>query len=185
MKILQHLTALVLITLIMGLIYTAVQQTYRSNANDPQTQMVLDLGRKIELGQSLSTLLPDTVDLRQSLAVFAVTYDQQGTPIQGNALLDGKLPRLPAGLLEQARLHGADWVTWQPKEEVRMALGVVKLKGTPAAYLAVGRSLREVEQRVSRLVNMVIIAWILCCAVVLVSWIVSYLGYRKQKPALA
>lgn len=38
MKIVQHLSAMAIITIIMGLICASVQQTYRFNANDPHLQ---------------------------------------------------------------------------------------------------------------------------------------------------
>ena len=43
MKFIQHLSAIAIITIIMGLIYASVQQTYRSNADDPQIQIAHDL----------------------------------------------------------------------------------------------------------------------------------------------
>jgi NADH:ubiquinone oxidoreductase subunit K len=60
-----------------------------------------------------------------------------------------------------------------------MAMGIVHVNATPIAYVAVGRSLQEVEARVSKLTSMVVIAWVLCVCVVLVNWLVTF--YNKKK----
>ena len=56
MKILQHLSALAIITIIMTLIYASVQQTYRSNANDPQMQIVNDLKNNLQEGKPIKVV---------------------------------------------------------------------------------------------------------------------------------
>ena len=178
MKIIQHLCAIVIITIIMGLIYSSVQQTYRSNANDPQIQIAHDLRDHLKNGKSL--VFGDTVELERSLAVFKETYDQSGNPIQSTGFLNGKMPELPKGVFEFAKANGEHWVTWQPQQNVRMAMGIVRVNTGPIAYIGVGRSLREVEERVSRLINMVFAGWILCISVVLINWLVTYYNYKKK-----
>jgi hypothetical protein len=178
MKTIQHLSAMAIITIIMGLIYASVQQTYRSNANDPQVQIAHDLRAHLQNGKPL--LFNDTIELERSLSVFTEVYDQNGDPIQSTGFLNGKMPQLPKGVFEYASANGEHWVTWQPQRNVRMAMGIVRVHAGPIAYLAVGRSLREVEERVSRLTNMVFIGWLLCISVVLVNWLVTYYCYKKK-----
>lgn len=180
MKIIQHLSAIAIITIITGLIYVSVQQTYRSNANDPQIQIAHDLRDHLQNGKNL--VLDDTIDLEKSLSVFKATYDENGNLIQSTGFLNSKMPQLPKGVFESAKANGEDWITWQPQRNVRLAIGVVHVNAMPVAYIAVGRSLREVEERVSRLTQMVFIAWLLCISVVLINWLVTYYNYRK-KPA--
>jgi hypothetical protein len=178
MKITQHLSAITIITIIMGLIYASVQQTYRSNADDPQIQIAHDLRDHLQNGKAIA--FDDTIDLERSLSVFKEAYDENVNPIQSTGFLNGKMPRIPKGIFEDAKTNGEHLVTWQPQRNVRMAMCVVRVGTTPIAYLAVGRSLREVEERVSRLTTMVFIAWLLCLAIVLFNWVVTYYTYKKK-----
>lgn len=176
MKNLQYLSAMAIITIVMVLIYAGIQQTYRSNANDPQVEIAYDLRDRLQ--KSKPILFDDTVELESSLSVFKELYDGNGNPIQSNGLLNGKLPQLPKALFEYAKTNGEHWITWQPQRNVRMAVGIVKVNSDNTGYIVVGRSLKEVEERVSRLTTIVIIAWILCIAIVVVNWIV---GYQKNR----
>jgi hypothetical protein len=178
MKIIQHLSAMAIITIIMGLIYASVQQTYRSNANDPQIQIAHDLRDYLQKGKPLA--FDDTVDLERTLSVFKEAYDENKNPIQSTGFLNGRMPQIPKDVFEHAKANGEHWVTWQPQRNVRIALGIVSVNAGPIAYLAVGRSLREVEERVSRLITMVFIGWLLCMSVVLINWLVTYYNYKKN-----
>jgi hypothetical protein len=182
MKIVQHLSAMVIVTIIMGLIYGSVQQTYRSNANDPQMQVAYDLRDHLERGQSL--LFDDTVDLERSLSLFKETYDENGRPIQSTGFLNGRTPQLPKGVFGYANNKGEHWLTWQPKPGVRLATGIIRVHAAPVAYLVIGRSLREAEERVSGLIKMVFTAWLLCISVICVNWLVTYYQHRKNSNVL-
>lgn len=162
----------------MGLIYGSVQQTYRSNANDPQTQIIYDLKNRLQNGKAV--VFDDSVDLEKSLAVFKELFDTNGNPLQSTGFLNGKLPQLPKGVFDFVKAHGEEWVTWQPQRNVRMAMGVIRVNAAPVAYLAIGRSLKEVEERVSKLTTMVALAWALCVAVVLINWLATYYQFRKK-----
>ena len=181
MKALQHFSALAVISIIMGLIYVAVQQNYRSNANDPQIKIAHDLRDRLESGRSAGSLVfRDTIDLEKSLGTFVIAYDQRERPIQSSGILNGRLPQLPVGVFDFVKTHGEDWVTWQPQHNVRMAMGIIKVNASPISYIAVGRSLREVEERVSRLTTMIVICWILCMAIVLMNWLIQHYFNRKS-----
>lgn len=178
MKIIQHLSAIAIITIVMALIYASVQQTYRSNADDPQIQIAHDVRDHLQNGKTIA--FDDTIDLEKSLSVFKEAYDENANPIQSTGFLNGSMPQLPKGVFELVKSNGEHWVTWQPQRNVRMAMCIVRVNAAPIAYLAVGRSLREVEERVSRLTKMVFIGWILCICVVLINWLVTYYDYRKK-----
>ena len=180
MKFLQHLSAILIITIIMGLIYASVQKTYRSNANDPQTQIIHDLKDRLQEGKPVGELFSDTVDLEKSLAVFIETYDEEGKPLQSSGYLNGQLPKLPNGVFDQVKAKGEDWVTWQPRPDVRMAMGILGVNTSAVSYVAVGRSLKEVEERVSRLVKMIIISWALCVLVILFNLFVQFNSYKTK-----
>jgi hypothetical protein len=94
--------------------------------------------------------------------------------------LNGKVPRLPKGVFEYAKANGEHWLTWQPQENVRMATGIVRVDVGPIAYLVVGRSLSEVEKRVSAMGKMIFMGWVLCICVVLVNWLISFYHYNRK-----
>jgi len=148
------------ITLICGIIYGTVQQTFRSGANDPQIQMAYDTARALTSGQTADTLLPaGEVDLAQSLASYLILFDAGGNPVASNALLHGQIPTPPPGVFEYAREHGEDRITWQPESGVRSAIVVVPVNDGSGFVLA-GRSLREVEMREENLVKQLGIGWV-------------------------
>jgi len=178
MKIIPHLSAMAIITIIMGLIYVSVQQFYRSNANDPQVRIAYELRDHLRNGKPLS--FTDTIELERSLSIFAEAYDENGDPMRSTGFLNGRMPQLPKDVFQYAKTNGEHWITWQPKQNIRMAIGIVRVQAGPIAYLAVGRSLKEVEARLSRLTNMLFVGWTLCIAIVLVNWLVIYYNCRKE-----
>ncbi|HVO28983.1 MAG TPA: hypothetical protein VMT81_03305 [Candidatus Paceibacterota bacterium] len=155
-----------LATAMCGLVYLAVQQDMRQGANDPQVQMAEDAAA----GAAIPT---STVDINESLAPYLVLYDASGDPVAGNGLLDGALPRLPAGVFAYASQHGEDHVTWQPRPGIRQAIVVVQ---TASGYAMAGRSLREVEAREDKLGFQALAVW-LCTMIGLV--ILELLYNRK------
>jgi hypothetical protein len=181
MKSLHYLSAMAVISIIMGLIYVSVQQAYRSNANDPQVQVAYDIRNRVERGGSTGRLLWDSIELENSLGLFAETFDANGRPIQSTGLLHGQYPQLPSGVLDFVRNRAEDRVTWQPEPAIRMAMVVIKANASPVAFIAVGRSLKETEVREAFLVRIVIICWVLCIAIILISWLIHYYIFRKQK----
>jgi hypothetical protein len=187
MKTLQHLTAIAIITIVMGLIYVSVQQSYRSGANDPQIQIAHDIRDRIQKGKSIeSYFAADTTDMQSSLAPFIEAYGQDGKPLQSTAWLDGRLPQLPISVLNYVKEKGEDWITWQPRHDIRMATGIIHTNSSPVAYVVVGRSLKEIEERVSKLLSMVGISWTLCMAIILISWLFHYYNRgNKSLPNLA
>ena len=159
----------VAITLLCGLIYVAIQQTYRSNADDPQIQLAEDAARALASGQSPESLLPEQrVDIAQSLAPYLMIFDENGVEIASNAVLHGRVPEIPPGVLAHARSQGEDRVTYQPEPGVRSATVTVAVAGGPGGYVLAGRSLREVEARVGRLGLLIGIGWLGSLAATLV-----------------
>jgi len=60
----SHFAALMIITVLCGLIYVTVQQSHRTGANDPQLQIALDLKNAIETGRSPVQWMPgDTIEI--------------------------------------------------------------------------------------------------------------------------
>src|SRR5205814_1415818 len=137
------------------LIYVCGQQILRQSANDPQIQMAEDSAEflKNNIGNIGSEMGGPIVDLRTSLQTFYMDFDDQGILIRTNLNLEqishenNTQVTIPKGVLEYARKHGQDALTWQPLPEVRIAAVVVHYSGKNSGFILVGRSLREVEER--------------------------------------
>jgi hypothetical protein len=75
--------------------------------------------------------------------------------------ISGKPPVLPDGVLDFTRANGEDRVTWQPRNDVRIAAILKHYSGSKPGFVLVGRSLREVEEREYSLMMLVGTGWIL------------------------
>ncbi|HLC44577.1 MAG: hypothetical protein A2722_00865 [Candidatus Doudnabacteria bacterium RIFCSPHIGHO2_01_FULL_50_11] len=101
-------------------------------------------------------------------------YDDSGVPIASSGHLDGALPRLPQGVLDYARAHGENRVTWQPLTGVRVAAVVTRYSGQASGFVLAGRSLREVEAREGQLAMFSLAAWAGSLVLTLIfSWVLS------------
>lgn len=158
-QLITFLAALIVIIVIFGTIYAAVQQSQRSDANYPQIQMAEDMATQIKDGggpYGASTLSP--VDMGASLAPFTIVYDSKGKVVSGSGYLNGEVPKASLGMLEASKGKDYNAVTWQPASNTRIAAVIVyapvtKAKANPktakpiqAYYVLSGRSLTEVEK---------------------------------------
>lgn len=141
------------------LVYAAVQQSYRQNADDPQIQMANDAVAALSSGHSADMLVPATkVSISDSLAPFLIIYDSTGHEVASSALLDGQTPALPAGVLDSTKQLGENRISWQPREGVRIATVIVSY---PNGFVLAGRNMREVEQREAQVSTFAGITWVL------------------------
>ncbi len=170
------------ITVLSGLIYVSVQQSYRMNANDPQVQIAEDTIASISNNQQLS-LPTNKIDISKSLSPFVIILDDAGKSIFSSAILNGKPVVPPSGVLDYVKAHGEDRVTWQPQAGVREAI-VVRLAynatSKKSGYVIVGRSLREAESRIDRLTKMSAVGWLTALALTLGSQLA--LAWKKLVP---
>ncbi len=146
-------------TLICGLVYAAVQQNYRQSANNPQIQTAEDVATSLK-GQQVPPFTGQQIDMSQSLSTFILVYDATGTPITGTGQLNNTTPTLPAGVFQATKTKGEDRITWMPSPGLRFAMVVVPIPGN-TGYIAVGRSLREIEKRETSLEIMSALAWLI------------------------
>ena len=169
-----------LVTLMSGLVYVAVQQNYRMNANDPQIELSQEISDALTQGQNPAALQPQgpPSDLGKSMAAFFIIYNATGTVYASSAALNGKPPVPPSGVFDSTTAHGEDRFTWEPQPGVRIAAVVNSWKGTNGSgFVLVGRSLQEVEKREKALTEEVAMAWIASLAVIGIG---GYLLTRKQ-----
>jgi hypothetical protein len=177
-----HFAALMIVTVLCGLMYVTVQHMHRSAANDPQLQIALDLKNAIEANQSTLKWMPgDSIEISESLSVFKTFYSTNGEPLQSTGFLDGQLPCIPKGVFDFTTKHREDVLTWQPRPGVRMAMVLEAVNSPQIAFVAVGRSLKEVEKRESTLVTMVLVAWLVCMGVIILHFLVSHFTSLNKK----
>jgi sensor histidine kinase regulating citrate/malate metabolism len=177
---LVYLFAMAIITIIFGVIYVTVQQSYRSGANDPQIQLARDINLKLHEGKAVDNFFTDSINIAQSLSPFAVLYDANGKPLRSSGYLNGKMPELPAGVFDYAKANGEHDVTWQPQSRVRMAMVIVIVSSNSSSvgFVAAGRSLQEVEIREHNLITMIFIGWIICIGLVLIYAVIQFYRHR-------
>lgn len=165
-SIVQWLPLAVLAVLMCGLVYLAVQQSYRSSADDPQIQMALDARTALARGVSPSQLVPaQTIDMAESLSPYLIIYDTSGRAVASSVTLDGQTPTPPPGVFDNARSKDMNKLTWMPQAGVRSAIVVIHYDN---GYILAGRSLTVVEQREDNLVQAVIAA---CIATLLATFV--------------
>lgn len=167
----------VAITLLSGLIYASAQQVYRQSANDPQIQIAEDTAKSLSNGANINPQAFDNkVDISKSLSSFVILYDDKNKPVASTAVLDGKMPSLPAGVLKTAKANGQNILTWEPKPGVRQAIVVVPFKnGATSGFVLAGKSLRQTEIRIERLTQMIALGWILTLSLTFISFLFSRL----------
>lgn len=180
-SLITHVAAAIIITGVMMAMYATVQQAHRSTANDPQLQLARDISARLSGNKVITNMLPDdTIDLANSLGTFVALYDAKGDAMQSTGLLDGKMPQIPAGVFDYAKTNKEDVLTWQPRNGVRMAMVVEAVSSPQVAYVAVGRSLQEVEERESNLTMMILITWLACMGVLVVHFALQSRIARKN-----
>ena len=174
---LSWLPLAVAITGLSMLVQITVQQNYRHSLNDPQIQMAEDAAYNLSQGgQPAAQVPPGLIDIRESLAPWIGVYTDTYEALESNAMLDGKTPVIPQGVLEAAKnglplLVGhhltvgtppnENRISWQPRSDVRQAIVVVATEREGKTfYVVAGRNMREVENREGMLSTIVFLAWI-------------------------
>jgi hypothetical protein len=183
--------ALVLSALATGLalaLNIIPQQVLRQGANDPQIALAGDLVVKLENGAAATEAVPRAeVDMARSLSPFVIVYDDQGHPLASQAQLAGQTPAPPQGVFDFVRKHGEERVSWQPMfgaaHGVRIAAVVQRVasaKGSAAAFVLAGRSMREVEAREAQVGQLATLTWIGMMAVIILGTI-AFGWYTRPK----
>jgi hypothetical protein len=152
---LRWLPISVAVTLVLGISYTFVQQSYRQGANDPQIMVARDVAAGLASGTSASELVSsEQIDPSKSLAPFVIVLDANGKVVISSAVLGTATPTPPAGMLSAATASGENRVTWQPRADTRIAAVVVPVKNGSGGWVVAGRSLQIVEEREDTLTRM-------------------------------
>ncbi len=178
----------VAVTLVLGICYATVQQVYRTDLNDPQIQMAEDGALILAHGGVPADVVPHGVpfDAETSLSPWIAVFDQNGMPLESTASIGTTVLQLPKGLFDTSTwLAGKMYVqngmretrvTWQPNADTRQA--VVLVQTTDGRFVAAGRNMRDVEQRIEHEGETVFAGWLATLAMLLV---VSLIGWRLLK----
>ena len=94
------------LTVLAGLVYAAVQQSYRQGANDPQIQMAEDAAAGWDRTAACNCCRLDHCDMARSLAPFLIVYDEAGNVLAASMQLNGSVPAIPPGVLRAAEQSG-------------------------------------------------------------------------------
>lgn len=173
----------VIITAICGLIYLVVQQDYRITGNDPQIQISEDVAAALSGGAQPQNLInvPGTTDISKSLATYIMIFDDSGKTLLSTADLHGQAPSFPSGVFDYVRQHNQERVTWQPEPGVRQATVVTYYKNDKASgFVVVGRSLREIENRINNLALMVGLVWLVLMVFSLAVYSLTYFLAKRK-----
>lgn len=156
-----------LAVLLTAAAFLLVSQAARLAADEAPAQLAAETAAQLAKGTEPWQLMPAYTDPAASLGTFVQVYDATGRLTNGSALLDGVPPRVPAGVLERARARGEARVTWEPRAGVRIAAVIVPLAAPRSGFVLAGRSLAEVDQRVTRLGLLAALALFVTLAVTL------------------
>ncbi len=151
-------------TLVLGGAYTMVQQATRQAANDwPRTTIQL-VKKQLEAGGSPGEVVTSATeapaDLRQDLHGFVIVTDNSHGVLASSASLDGQTPLPPEGVFAYTAAHGTDRISWQPKDDVRLATVLSSYKSTQnSGFILAGQSLKLYEERVDIYGVLALAAW--------------------------
>ncbi len=176
-KFISMILNLAVVTGIFFTIYIVEQQQYRTSANDPQIQIAEDVAAALDSGVDPATISSDQkMDMQKSISPFFIVYDSNSKVVASTVSLNNTTPVPPMGILNYARAHGENRITWQPQAGVRIASVVMPYK---SGFVLAGRSLRETEKRIDQLGSMVGLAWIAAMALLVIKWVLK--GKRKKE----
>ena len=151
-------------TVLIALVYTAVQQNMRTFANDPQIQISQDIANAMIHGANPQDLAQQgNIDITKSLAPFAIIFDASGKVLSSSGSINGQPPVPPHGVFDYANLKGEDRFTWQPQPGISIAAVLTKFEGTSqqnSGYVLAGKNLLEIEKRESSLALYIMATWL-------------------------
>lgn len=170
------LTAALVVTLVFGSVYVALQQLGRSSANQAPAAA---LAAQAQSAQPMTAPGP-RLELTPDSGVFIIVYGADNRPESGTVTLDGQLPAVPGGVLDAARSSGFDAVTWQPEPELRMA---IVARPSAGKVVVAGQSLAPYEDRDRRTLIILALGWLCSVFVIAAGYGTGGFLGRRQRPA--
>jgi len=154
----QFIPLAVAVTLLCALMYLGFQQMYRANLNDPQIQIASDVRSALNAGAEPKNIITpgNQINVANSLATFVIIYGKDKKPVAASGHIKDKIPSLPDGVFSNVDKNKEVRITWEPQKDVRIAAVVEKSNNN---YVLVGRSMKEVENRIGIMGMQILIAW--------------------------
>ena len=177
------------VTCVLGICYAVVQQSYRTGLDDPQIQMAEDGALALAHGGVPTDVVShgQPFDAEASLAPWIAIFDQNGLPLESTASIGSQALQLPKGLFDTSTwLKGKMYtqngmretrLTWQPNADTRQA--VVLVQTTDGRFVAAGRNMREVEQRIEHLGEIIFMGWLATLVALLIASLVGWRLLRR------
>ncbi len=154
-----------IITLFCGLVYVTVQQVYRQTANDPQIAMVQEISEQLSEKIDPASLVSSyKMKMDKTQNPFIIILDGSLKILVSNVDLNGEIPIPPKGVFETAKNEKEFRVTWQPRNDIRIASVIQYTKSPSEYYVLAGKSLNETESRIEQLIHFCMIFWVLSVA---------------------
>ena len=145
-------------TLILGAAYTMVQQSTRRAAHDAPIAKAQAAKQLLESGAAPADVVPNQkIDLKENINVFVIVTDKDQHVLASSAQLNGQTPLPPIGVFKYTKTHGADTLTWQPADDVRIASHTLAYKD---GYIVTGQSLDPAEDRIDSYSLITLAAWL-------------------------
>ncbi len=177
------------VTGILVIAYALVQQNYRTDLDDPQIQWAEDGALALAHGSVPAEVVPHgkVFDAEASLAPWIAVFDVNGMPLESSASIGSVALQLPRGLFNPLTWTKAPMFTqngmresrftWQPNSTTRQA--VVLVQTSDGRFVASGRNMRDVEQRIEHAGEIVFAGWLVTLAVLFVAVYFSRWLLRK------
>lgn len=172
----QIILGLLLSFIVTGLValhYLGMQQYVRLALNDEPNEIATDITAQLAPSSSLAnvSLNKNPVDLKDSLSSFTLIYGADKKQIAASSDLNGKAPSIPEGVLDFAKSHGENRITWQPENGLRYAIVVKYFNDKSEGFVVVGKSLKESEKKQSALLLESVATWTVLQVVTLVAFV--------------
>jgi len=174
---------MIIVTLFAGMVYLVAQQLLRQNANEIPTQEAMSVIYKLSSGVPLSDFSKtDNIDMLATLEPFFQIYDSSKVLVTSSAVIGTTTPIVPNGVLLYVDEAGlANNVTWQPKTRVRAAIVVMPINDKNfTGYVVGGRSLKETEIIIDKLLVVSALGWAASEFLVIISFILLN-NWRSKK----
>ncbi len=143
------------------LFYTVTQQNYRTSLDDPQLAIVKDWIIALGNGAMPADIVPHgmPLDISGSLSPWIAVYGSNGKLLESTGQLNGAPLALPQGVFDATQWKASEnRFSWQPTPDVRQAVVLMQTQDKKY-YVASGRNMHEVEQRIHREGEIVFLGW--------------------------
>lgn len=151
----------VVTTLLSGMLFGAVQQLNRQEADDLPVQLAQDIADRMYHQVKAQSLVGSVdIEMGKSLAPFVIVLDKQDKIVVSSAALNGKKVLPPTGAITWAREHGEHRLTWEPAAGVRSAIVIIPVHDAEQHIVIAGHSLREVESRMNAIQWEIVLGWL-------------------------